>query len=128
MKKRLLSVLCALTLILALFPVTAGASDMGKAGQTNTVSAGYIHTVAIEADGTLWAWGDNECGELGDGTTEDRLFPVQVMKNVAAVSAGIGYTMAIKTDGTLWAWGRNDWGQLGNGGVGNDKAREGRTI
>ena len=71
--------------------------------------------MAIKTDGTLWAWGRNTEGQLGDGTTTDRTSPVQVLDRVAAVSAGTGHTMAIKTDGTLWAWGSNGSGQLGDG-------------
>jgi alpha-tubulin suppressor-like RCC1 family protein/putative hemolysin len=70
---------------------------------------------AIKADGSLWAWGRNAEGELGDGTNIDRIAPVKVMDNVVAVSAGPGSTRAIKTDGSLWTWGRNHSGQLGDG-------------
>ena len=83
------------------------------------VSAGLYHTVAIKTDGTLWAWGNNSSGQLGDGTTFASSIPVQVSdpdpsKQWIAVSAGAGHTAAIKTDGTLWAWGGNTYGQLGN--------------
>jgi len=82
-----------------------------------SVSASVYHTVAIATDGTLWAWGENEYGQLGDGTTVNRSSPIQIgtERNWASVSAGEVYTAAIKTDGTLWAWGANDTGQLGDG-------------
>jgi len=80
-----------------------------------TVSAGGHHTMAIRADGSLWAWGSNRFGQLGDLTSEMRTAPVKVMDNVAAVSAGQEHTMAIKSDGTLWAWGSNRFGNLGIG-------------
>ena len=64
-------------------------------------------TTAIKTDGSLWAWGSNGRGQIGDGTTTDRYVPVKVMDGVASVSSGYGYTMAIKTDGSLWAWGGN---------------------
>ncbi len=82
-----------------------------------TVAAGYYHTVALKRDGTLWAWGDNYYGQLGDGTTANQSSPVQVgvATNWQAVAAGSYHTVALKRDGTLWAWGNNSYGQLGDG-------------
>jgi len=71
--------------------------------------------MAIRADGSLWAWGHNHFGQLGDGTTILRYIPVKVMNDVVSVSAGVNHTMAIKADGSLWAWGLNSWGLLGDG-------------
>lgn len=75
------------------------------------------HSVALKADGTVWAWGSNDLGQLGDGSTTDRAFPVQVqgLSNVVAIAAGRLYTLAIRSDGTLWAWGSNFSGELGDG-------------
>ena len=78
------------------------------------VSAGYNYTVAIRKDGTLWAWGGNNYGQLGDGTTTNRAAPVKIGDRWKDVSAGYGHTVAIKGDGFLWAWGYNSSGQLGN--------------
>jgi len=64
-----------------------------------------IYTMAVKTDGSLWAWGDNRYGQLGDGTTQRRTKPVRVMEDVASVMPCGLFTMAIKTDGSLWAWG-----------------------
>jgi len=81
------------------------------------VSAGHSHTAAVKSDGTVWAWGDNRLGQLGDGTVTGRGAPVQVsnLGNAIAVSVGKGYTAALKRDGTVWSVGYNAYGQLGNG-------------
>ncbi|MEA2047943.1 MAG: hypothetical protein U9O64_05780 [Campylobacterota bacterium] len=82
------------------------------------VSAGYQFTVAIKPDGTLWAWGNNQSGQLGDGTTVEKHVPIQEFTGAtdwSLVSAGRSHTVAIKSNGTLWAWGDNDYGQLGDG-------------
>ena len=81
------------------------------------VMAGFDHTVALKADGTIWAWGNNIYGRLGDGTETSRSSPVQVdnSNDWNAVMAGLYHTLAIKSDGSLWAWGLNKYGQLGDG-------------
>ena len=76
------------------------------------VSAGHMHTMVLKTDGSLWAWGDNRHGQIGDGTTMTRHDPVKIMEDVIYVSAGGMTTMAIKADGSLWAWGD---GPLGDG-------------
>src|SRR3989338_5085700 len=83
----------------------------------SSVSAGYYHTIAIKTDWTLWAWGFNNYGQLGDGTTTNRSSPTQIGSgtNWSSVSAGGYHTVAIKTDGTLWVWGNNGNGKLGDG-------------
>jgi len=91
------------------------------AGGTNwkQVSGGYRHTAAIKTDGTLWTWGQNTSGQLGDNTTTQRLTPVTTFSggtNWKQVSCGGYHTSAIKTDGTLWIWGESGYGRLG----GND--------
>ena len=80
------------------------------------VSAGYYNTTAIKTDGTLWIWGYNSDGQLGDNTIVTKSSPVQTVTrgtNWKQVSCGSGIA-AIKTDGTLWTWGYNNGGNLGD--------------
>lgn len=80
------------------------------------VSAGYLSSYAIREDGKLFAWGQNDKGQLGIGNFENRNAPVQVTDfNWVAVSAGTKYLLAIRDDGRLFAWGDNARGQLGDG-------------
>ena len=81
------------------------------------IAAGYNHTLGIQTDGTLWAWGRNDYGQLGDGTNTNKNVPTQIGTDTdwKLVAAGDNHTMAIKNNGTLWAWGRNNYGQLGDG-------------
>lgn len=83
----------------------------------SAISAGDGHTLALRADKSLWAWGCNWYGELGNGTTDDAHLPVQIGSdtNWSAISAGDNHNIATKTDGTLWTWGYNYDGELGNG-------------
>ena len=88
-------------------------------GGTNwkQVSGGGFHTAAIKTDGTLWTWGFNDYGQLGDNTAVNRSTPVTTFAggtNWKQVAGGVGFTAAIKTDGTLWTWGRNAYGQIGD--------------
>jgi alpha-tubulin suppressor-like RCC1 family protein len=78
----------------------------------STIAAGYQHRLALKLDGTVWAWGRNNLGQLGDGTTIDRLNPAPVsgLNGVIDISAGGGilyhaHSLALKADGTVWAWG-----------------------
>ncbi len=82
---------------------------------TGAVSAGHAHTLALKADGTVWGWGYNYFGSVGDGTPTTRLAPVQVgITDVQAIAAGYYHSLALKRDGTVWAWGYNGCGQLGD--------------
>ena len=75
------------------------------------------HGLAIDGDGNLWAWGNNENGQLGDGTTTNRTSPVQIKKGTkfTQISTGYNHSLAIDSNGNLWAWGNNENGQLGDG-------------
>lgn len=81
------------------------------------VAAGSGHSLALKSDGTVWAWGANDFGELGDGTRTDRSTPVQIigLKGLKALAAGPVHSLGLSADGTVWAWGQNEFGQLGDG-------------
>ncbi|SFJ77663.1 Alpha-tubulin suppressor [Paenibacillus sp. UNC496MF] len=81
------------------------------------VDGGRFHSIVLQSDGTVWSWGNNWEGQLGDGTKEGRVTPVQVksLTDVIEVAAGNWYSLALKSDGTVWAWGDNTYGQLGDG-------------
>jgi alpha-tubulin suppressor-like RCC1 family protein len=80
------------------------------------VSGGDFHSAALKSDGTVWTWGGNFNGQLGDGTDVERTTPVPVLglTNVVAIAARDHHDLALKADGTLWAWGWNINGQLGD--------------
>ena len=86
-----------------------------QAERQRTLATKGARSLVILDGGSLWAWGRNWDGELGDGTTIDRHTPVHIMDDVVAVSAGLRHTLAITTDGSLWAWGWNADGRLGDG-------------
>jgi alpha-tubulin suppressor-like RCC1 family protein len=117
---------------------TWGQNTFGQLGTNNTIirsspiqtvssgtnwkqiSVGTAHTAAIKTDGTLWTWGYNISGQLGDNTIVEKSSPIQTISggtNWKQVAGGTNNTAAIKTDGTLWLWGLNDTGNLGDNTV-----------
>ena len=94
-------------------------------GLTSAVSiaTGNYHALALKPDGTVWAWGSNALGQLGNNTTNDSFVPIQVkgpggagnLTDIIQVAAGVNYSLALKSDGSVWTWGYNSSGQLGNG-------------
>ena len=81
------------------------------------IKLGSGYAIAIKSDGTLWAWGANSSGQLGDGTTINKTTPVQVgtASDWKTLSAGAGTNLALKSDGTIWVWGDNFYGQIAGG-------------
>jgi alpha-tubulin suppressor-like RCC1 family protein len=104
-----------------------GANGKGFLTEIIMVSARTYHTLALKRDGTVWAWGRNDYGQLGDGTTVNKNTPSQVkgpggigfLTNIIAVAAGNNHSLALKDDGTVWAWGNNIDGRLGDGSKAN---------
>ncbi|WP_174591115.1 RCC1 domain-containing protein [Methanocella conradii] len=92
-------------------------------GLTNItmISFGRGHCAALKDDGTVWTWGDNSYGQLGDGTNKSRPIPMRVhgLSNITHIAAGDAYTIAISEDGTIWGWGDDSCGQLGDGDSGH---------
>jgi alpha-tubulin suppressor-like RCC1 family protein len=84
-----------------------------------SVSAGERHLIALAGNGMVWSWGENGLGQLGDGTTANRLTPglVPNLANILSVKAGGFHNLALQADGTVLAWGDNYYGQLGTGGT-----------
>lgn len=109
-------------------------TNTNKISPVQTVSAGsvwrqaacgYAHTMAIKTDGTLWGWGFNAQGQLGDNTSANKFSPVQTVSggtNWKQVTCGVTFTAAVKSDGTMWTWGFNNDGQLGTGAGGANRS------
>jgi alpha-tubulin suppressor-like RCC1 family protein len=103
-------------------PGTVHRSSPTQVGALTTwsqTSAGERHLIALQTNGTMWAWGQNSYSQLGDGTTIDRSSPVQIGSGYNSISSGNKHNLAIATDGTLWAWGQNQYGKLGLGNTTN---------
>lgn len=112
-------------------PVFRAADPAAPEGaiRADDIDAGRAHTCAVVVDsydlaangGTLYCWGANEAGQLGDGSRSTRNRPVPVLDDVARVAAGRAHTCVISGDATVSCWGGNDAGQLGLGTVGGHR-------
>ena len=81
------------------------------------IAGGWGHSLTLKNDGTVWTWGYNESGQLGNGTNSNSNIPVQVsgLTGITAIMGGHHHSLALKNDGTVWTWGYNGSGQFGNG-------------
>lgn len=88
----------------------------GTGNNWKECDVGYGFIIALKTDGTLWGWGDNTYGQLGDNTLDNKSIPTQIgtATTWSQISCGQYHVSAIKTDGTLWCWGVNEFGQLGD--------------
>ena len=95
--------------------------QFAKAQCWKSISMGALFSAGVMEDGSLWAWGRNQKGQLGDGSNVDKLIPKQIgtQTNWAKVSCGAEFMVALKNDGTIWSWGANEEGQLGLGSTTN---------
>jgi len=99
-----------------------GPGNVGFLKSIVSISGGYAHALALRRDSTVWAWGDNTNGELGDNTTVNDSTPVQVhganntgfLTGIIAIAAGQQFSLALKADSTVWAWGFNQVASLGD--------------
>ncbi|MGE5370671.1 MAG: S-layer homology domain-containing protein [Solirubrobacterales bacterium] len=106
-----------------------GPGGSGFLTDIQSVAAGAEHSLALKYDGTVWAWGANTYGQLGDGSINGSSYPVQVrnpagtgpLTHVVALAAGDFHSLALLDDGTVLSWGYNPFGQLGNNDSGTDK-------
>jgi hypothetical protein len=99
------------------YPVAGLSGVIGVATGGGTDLSAPEFSLAVEADGTAWAWGANTYGQLGDGTTTSSASPLQVagLDGGVAVSAGFRHSLTVKSDNSVWACGNNADGQLGDG-------------
>src|SRR5690606_34720449 len=99
-------------------PVQVGFDD----DWTAVMASHEGYSAGLKQDGTLWAWGSNFSGQLGNATMIDQTAPIQVGSDNdwVQVAVGAAHTIAVKQNGTIWSWGLNSSGQLGNGATGTN--------
>lgn len=107
-------------------PVEVNTSGVLAGKKIIAIEAGYSHSVALDENGQLYAWGTNDLGQLGNGSTTASNVPVLVDmsgvlngKTVRSVSAGLDHTLVLASDNRVYGWGRNSSYQLGNGSTTN---------
>ena len=103
---------------MVLLSVACGSNTIPARVVVKSVSGGLNYTLALKSDGSVWSWGANDDGQLGNGTTVESLAPQAIQtlsRGVVAIAAGWDAGVALKSDGSVWTWGKNDRSQLGDG-------------
>lgn len=114
-------VITSLILILAIFILYGQNSEYSEAStmpmKMKFIAGGSQFSASIGVDGSVWTWGDNYAGQLGDGSKISQSIPTKIkgLSGFKAISCGANHTLALKEDGTVWAWGQNLCKQIGNG-------------
>lgn len=117
MKKKL-SIILTLALVLTSFSAVIDTNTVYAASPNiKQIDGGISFSLALRDDGTVWAWGNNSIGSLGDGTIIDKYVPIKISNlcDIIAISSSGASSYALKSDGTVWSWGRNNYYQLGDG-------------
>ena len=118
--KHFTAVLLTILMLASVVVLPAGAETINNEASSTSeikftdISLSSTHTAAIATDGSLYTWGENASGTLGNGTTNDSYSPIKVMSNVKSVVAGTANTIVVTKNGDLYTWGQNYHGQLGN--------------
>jgi len=113
--KRVLAVALVCVLVGGAGPIS-GIVVHAAGDDIQVLAAGGEFTLALENNGTVWAWGENRYGQLGDTTTTNRYTPIQVqgLGDAISIAAGYHHSIALKRNGMVWGWGQNAYGQLGD--------------
>ena len=105
-------------------PLSDSPALASQAGVGEKVAVGQGHSLALDSEGKVFAWGNNYFGQVGDGTNTNQLSPVPVTtsgvlagQSISSVAAGTDHSVALSSTGEVFSWGRNSWGQLGDGGT-----------
>lgn len=109
-----------------------GTGDIGFLEDITDFDAGWKHSLALDDNTKVWAWGNNQWGQLGDGTNDDEFTPVHVLggsmgttylQNIITVACGRSgaHSLAVDANHYVWSWGNNNNGELGNGDKGTDQ-------
>ncbi|WP_139125185.1 RCC1 domain-containing protein [Bacillus solimangrovi] len=134
MKKRISYMLKIILFILLILPIALPSFAYATVPKNETalpniekISLGYGHTIALASDGTVYTWGSNKDGQLGDGNIgTNQASPIAITMpgeaKIEQVAAGRNHTIALASDGTMYEWGSNDFGQLGDGNIGTNQA------